>query len=123
MFLKRTKVLDSCTFALAPAFEQIPSHPFASLSAPPASRSHSSHVLTFRHFFPPMLPPSFPRSLLFPFRDFYNPSLLDPSSPLPSPIICNVPALIFLPSRLRVTHPLAWFCFHFCLGRQICHLL
>lgn len=102
MFLKRTKLLDSCTFALALTFEQIPSHPFASLIAPSASRSHSSHVFSFRHFFPP-LPPSFLflfskaplNSPLFSFPFFMTP-FFQITPPLLSPLRFKVSALILL---------------------------
>ncbi len=80
---KENKLLDSCTFALAPTFEQIPSHPFASLISPSASRSHSSHVFSFRHFFLSFLPLSLlppPKSFSQLYPLFFSPILW----PLPS---------------------------------------
>lgn len=98
-FFKSTKVLDSCTFALAPTFEQIPSHPFASLRAA-CTLSHSSQTSTLSFFSSstPLLPhlacSTF--SLFYQLCHFYP----DSSSSFPSLVFCNIAATAFsvLPS-------------------------
>lgn len=127
VFKERTKVLDSCIFALAPTFEKIPSHPFASLAAPPASRSHSSHIFSFWRFFSffysniSLLLPSAAVCTTYP--TFFSLLLRTPLLSHQLFSSCLVMSQL-LASRAHhsVSHPKDLFCFHFCLGQQDCHL-
>lgn len=90
------------------------------LTAPTFSLS-----VTFFSLLPP--PPSLfslspLNSPLFSFPLLYDPFLSDPSSPLLSPLFCKVSCSL-PPPPFSATYPEGWFCFHFCLGRQNCHLL
>lgn len=90
---ERSKLLDSCAFALARPFHQIPSRPFFCI----ALTFSQLRTLLFpsRSFFPHR-PFSTPFSFLlsgaffFPFTFFYDPlSLPGPPCPLLSPLLCN----------------------------------
>lgn len=106
-FFKRTKLIDSCAFALAHTYEQIPSHPFCITHC---SLTFSQlQPFLFPSLFSPSstasLPPSFLSLLseaslnspLFFFTYFTTPFLPDPSCQLLSPLFCNDSTLILPP--------------------------